>query len=239
MRIKAAFLDFDGTLGEMQPSHFAAYRTAAAACGIEVTEEALASRALDDAWARWMTPDGPLHLEESRSEETFRELRIALAVDRLRAAGAGADEAALRRAGELVAEMEGDPAWYALYEDALPGLERLARAAVEAVVVSNHVWRLPEIIRALGAGSRFEGVVSSARVGARKPHPRIFEHALRLTRARPEESVMVGDSLGADVAGGERAGMHGVYLDRRGGTAPEGVVTIRTLLDIPLEWPPS
>lgn len=239
MRIKAAFLDFDGTLGEMRPSHFAAYRAAAAEVGIEVSEATLASRDLDDAWARWMTPDGAVHLAESASEAAFREVRIALAVDRLRAAGAQADEATLRRAGERVAEVEGDPSWYMLYDDALPALERLARARVEAVVISNHVWRLPEIVRALGAGAKFEGVVTSARVGARKPHPRIFEQALRLTSARPDESVMVGDSLSADVAGGERAGMHGVYLDRRGRPAPEGVVTIRSLLEIPLEWPPS
>lgn len=240
MRIKAAFLDFDGTLGEMRPSHFAAYRAAAAECGIEVTEEALAARDLDDAWAQWMTPEGALHLEASRDEATFRELRIALAINRLRAAvGGPLDEAALRRAGERVADVEGDASWYVLYEDALPALDRLARAGVEAVVVSNHVWRLPEIVRALGAGAKFEGVVTSARVGARKPHPRIFEHALRLTSARPEEIVMVGDSLSADVAGGERAGLHGVYLDRRGRPAPEGVVTIRSLLEVPLDWPPS
>ena len=239
MRIKAAFLDFDGTLGEMRPSHFAAYRAAAAECGIEVSEEALASRALDDAWARWMTPDGALHLEESVTEEAFREVRVALAIDRLRAAGAQADEASLRRAGERVADVEGDRDWYALYEDTVPALDRLAGAGVEAIIVSNHVWRLPEIVRGLGLGAKFEGVVTSARVGARKPHPMIFEHALRLTSARAEEIVMVGDSLSADVVGGERAGLHGVYLDRRGRAAPEGVVTIRTLLDIPLEWPPS
>lgn len=239
MRIKAVFLDFDGTLGEMRPSHFAAYRAAAAECGIEVSEAALAARELDDAWARWMTPQGAVHLEESSSEAAFREVRIALAVDRLRAAGAAGDEATLRRAGERAADVESDPSWYVFYEETLPALDRLARARVEAVVVSNHVWRLPEIVRALGAGAKFEGVVTSARVGARKPHPRIYEHALRLTSARADEVVMVGDSLSADVAGAERAGIHGVYLDRLGRPAPDGVPTIRTLLDIPLEWPPA
>jgi len=239
MRIKAAFLDFDGTLGEMRPSHFAAYRAAAAECGIDISEDALASRALDDAWARWMTPEGAVHLEESASEMAFREVRVHLAIDRLRAAGANADEAALRRAGERVAQIECDPSWYTFYDETLPALDRLARAGVETVVVSNHVWRLPEIVRALGAGARFEGVVTSARVGARKPHPRIYQHALRLTTARPDEVVMVGDSLTADVAGAERAGIHGVYLDRKGRPAPDGVPTIRTLLDIPLEWPPA
>lgn len=239
MRIKAAFLDFDGTLGEMRPSHFAAYRTAAAECGIEVSEDDLAARELDDAWARWMTPDGAVHLEESASEAAFRELRIALAVDRLRAAGARGDEAAFRHAGERIAEIEGDPSWYALYDETILALERLSKAGVEAIVVSNHVWKLPEIVKALGAGALVAGVVSSARVGARKPHPLIYQHALRLTSAQPDESVMVGDSLTADVAGAERAGIHGVYFNRRGRPAPEGVLTIRTLLDIPLEWPPG
>lgn len=239
MRIKAVFLDFDGTLGEMRPSHFAAYRTAAAECGIEVSEEDLAARELDDAWARWMTPDGAVHLEESASKATFRELRIALAVDRLRAAGARGDEAAFRHAGERIAEIEGDPSWYALYDETILALERLSKAGVEAIVVSNHVWRLPEIVKALGAGALVAGVVSSARVGARKPHPLIYQHALRLTSARPDEVVMVGDSLTADVAGAERVGIHGVYFNRRGRPAPEGVPAIRTLLDIPLEWPPG
>lgn len=238
MRIKAAFLDFDGTLGEMRPSHFAAYRSAAAEYGITVTEEALATRTLDDAWARWMTPEGALHLNESKSEASFREVRVALAVDRLRAAGVTADEADLRHVGERIAEIEGDPSWYALYDETLTALDRLARARIEAVVVSNHIWRLPDIVRVLGAGAKFEGVVTSARVGARKPHPLIYQHALRLTSAQPEEIVMVGDSLTHDVAGAERLGIHGVYLDRNGRPAPEGIPTIRTLLEIPLEWPP-
>lgn len=233
------FLDFDGTMGEMRPSHFAAYCSAAAEFGIDVTEELLASRDLDDAWARWMTPLGAVHLAESTNEATFREVRVMLAIDRLRAAVPSADEAALRCAGERIAEIEGDPSSYVLYDDTLPALGRLAQAGVDAVVVSNHVWRLPEIVDVLAHGTAVAGVVTSARVGGRKPHPRIYEAALRLTSAQPDEVVMVGDSLTTDVHGAERAGIHGVYLDRRGRGVPEGVPTIRTLLDIPLEWPPS
>jgi beta-phosphoglucomutase-like phosphatase (HAD superfamily) len=95
MDLRAAFFDFDLTLGHMSPSHFTVYVQAAHECGIDVTEKALRARPLDDAWGRWMTPEGALHLEESASEAAFREVRVAIATDRLRAAGAP-EGAALR-----------------------------------------------------------------------------------------------------------------------------------------------
>jgi putative hydrolase of the HAD superfamily len=106
------------------------------------------------------------------------------------------------------------------------------------VVVSNHVWRLNEIVEELGLGAYVDHVVNSARVGYRKPHPAIYRAALDRSGVPAEETVMVGDSVNHDVRGAERAGLRGVFLDRSGAaTPPEDVRTIRTLTDIPLEWP--
>ncbi len=93
-------------------------------------------------------------------------------------------------------------------------------------------------MRALDGRARFEGVVTSARVGVRKPHPEIFAAAGRLTEAAPKETLMVGDSISADIEGGRAAGLCPVLIDRSGATTPpEGVPLVTTLLDLPLEWP--
>ena len=57
----------------------------------------------------------------------------------------------------------------------------------------------------------FEVLSISCEVGYMKPHPRIFEHALETMGLRPEEAVMVGDSLRADVAGAKALGMTAVW----------------------------
>ena len=54
---------------------------------------------------------------------------------------------------------------------------------------------------------RCRAAVSSSAHGFLKPHPSIFEAALRLVGAAPGESVMVGDSLAHDIEGARRAGM--------------------------------
>jgi HAD superfamily hydrolase (TIGR01509 family) len=246
-RIRTVCLDFDQTLGYIAPSHFALYVAAARECGLQVTEEALRARPLTDAWARWMTPLGPDHSSASRDEASFRAVREELHAIRLGEALATVgsdrglaecDDETLVQAARRIAELECQPEHYRLYDDALPALERLARAGVQAVIVSNHVWRLPEIVRALGCGARFEGVVTSARAGYRKPHPEIFRAAVRLAGTPPELTLMVGDSLRDDVEGARRVGMPAVLLDRSGSRPSKRCDehVIHSLLEIPLQW---
>ena len=233
--IRTVCFDFDQTLGYMQPSHWAAYEEAARAAGLDVTAAALQAGGTEGGWERWSTPLGPVHLEESRSQEAFRELRAALAIERFRTAGVP-DGPALLDAGRRAALIEEESTRYVLFEDTLPALRRLKDAGVTSIIVSNHIWALPEIVEAL-AGDLVAHVVTSARAGYRKPHPAIFEAALALTSAAPGETLMVGDSVSADVRGAERVGMHAVLIDH-GGTMspPEDVRVIRSLLDVPLEW---
>ena len=58
-------------------------------------------------------------------------------------------------------------------------------------------------------------VVSSAAFGYRKPDTRIFQFVLDLWGLSPEQVAMVGDTLDADVLGGNRAGMYSVWITRR------------------------
>jgi putative hydrolase of the HAD superfamily len=58
----------------------------------------------------------------------------------------------------------------------------------------------------------FGFVLSSADVGARKPHPAIFREALGRLGARAEETWFVGDSFANDVAGAYGVGVTPIWL---------------------------
>ena len=47
----------------------------------------------------------------------------------------------------------------------------------------------------------FETITNSEMVGVKKPNPKIFNFALGLVQADPSESIMIGDSLEADIEG--------------------------------------
>ena len=68
-----------------------------------------------------------------------------------------------------------------------------------------------EELRHHGVFDYFEVLAISCEVGYLKPHPRIFEHALQALGMAPEHTVMVGDSLRADVAGSKALGMTAVW----------------------------
>ena len=56
--------------------------------------------------------------------------------------------------------------------------------------------------------------VSSCEFGWRKPHPSIYQEALRLTGAAADEAVFVGDRLDADVQGPSVVGMRTVLTQQ-------------------------
>ena len=67
-----------------------------------------------------------------------------------------------------------------------------------------------------------------------KPHPEVFESALRKAGVSAAEAVHVGDGYESDVVGAANAGLHAIYLTRQGATdAPEATAVVRTLGEVP------
>ena len=230
MSLRAICFDFFDTLAYMAPSHLELYVSAAAERGVSISEE-LFRGVLDSAWDEWRTPTGIDHSAASGDERSFRAVRVAVHASRLRSVGV--DRGAAGAIAERVAELEAEPRHYHLFPDAVPALDRLAGAGIESIIVSNHIWRLPQIVDALGVTLRLRAVLTSARVGYRKPHPAIYAAALSLLDHDPSEVLFVGDSLPSDVEGPRAAGMRALLLDRR--SAAEGEHTIRSLAELPLE----
>lgn len=59
----------------------------------------------------------------------------------------------------------------------------------------------------------FNLILTSAEVGYRKPHPFIFKRALREMKSNPENTLMIGDRLDADVIGALRLGLKAIWID--------------------------
>ena len=81
-------------------------------------------------------------------------------------------------------------------------------------LLSNSWLEAPrQALRDNGYGRWFDVMICSFDIGVPKPDPRIFEFALDLLGVRPQEAVMVGDSLEADVKGALGADMRAVLVD--------------------------
>ena len=128
--------------------------------------------------------------------------------------GCGLDPALVPQAVDAVRSSYCDPARFQLYPDTLDALRMLRCGGYEAVVLSNHVPELPDLVEALGLVDLITEVHTSAVTGYEKPHPEAFRIGLGGTD--PAEAWMVGDNPEADVAGAERAGIPSILVRRPG-----------------------
>ncbi len=78
-------------------------------------------------------------------------------------------------------------------------------------------------INGTNIGGYFQHVIISEVVGVNKPDKAIFEHALELAGATKSESLMIGDSLEADVYGALNFGMDAIYFNPNGLAKPDDV----------------
>jgi putative hydrolase of the HAD superfamily len=108
------------------------------------------------------------------------------------------------------------PNWE-LESDALETLLRLKAEKYHIGILSNagDDKDVQELIQSFGIRPQLDFVLTSAACFYRKPHARAFELALAHWNATPEEAVMVGDSLEADIMGAQNLGMKAVWISRR------------------------
>ena len=172
------------------------------------------------AWAGWSSAiyDGQEHLAQSASRDAY----VAWERARLRAVvrSCGTDDV-----DGLVDELHAASKDFALaaYDDVPDTLAELRAQGLVVAVCSNWDWDLDRAMARAGLDGAADVVVTSARVGARKPHPRIFTETLRRCNVPPAQALFVGDTWGPDVEGPVAAGMWAVHVcrdDRPGPTPP-------------------
>ena len=167
------------------------------------------------------------HHDRGRDARSLADLRLDCAG--VLAAGLAGDAPPPPRLERILVES----LQFRLFPDALPALDALRSRGVSLAVVSNWDCGLPDVLAQLGVAERFATISVSALVGARKPDPAIFHHALARLGVPPSAALHCGDLPHTDCLGAHRAGVAAVVLDRPGVLAGSGCPRIRSLADLP------
>ncbi|WP_166382634.1 MULTISPECIES: YjjG family noncanonical pyrimidine nucleotidase [unclassified Polaribacter] len=79
----------------------------------------------------------------------------------------------------------------------------------------------------------FDKIITSESVGVKKPNPKVFTYALDIAKANKDNSIMIGDSLEADIEGAINVGMQAIYCNFENNTSVKGdFFSVNSLLEI-------
>jgi putative hydrolase of the HAD superfamily len=204
--VRAVLLDALGTLLELEPP-VPALRAELAARGVEVDDaEASATLSAEIAYYRAHHLEGSDRAAVARLRRRCAEEMRAALPERVRDA-LPLDDLEVA----MIAALRFRP-----YPEVPAALEELRRRGLRLVVVSNWDVSLHDQLAQDGLGRLVHGIVSSAELGAAKPAPPAFTHALTLAGVPAEEAAHVGDRVEEDVEGARAAGIEPVLVVRDG-----------------------
>lgn len=78
----------------------------------------------------------------------------------------------------------------------------------------------------------FKTITNSEMAGVKKPNPIIFEYAVSSAKANKETSLMIGDSLEADVLGAMNAGLQAIFFNEKSVAVDTHIKQITHLLEL-------
>jgi len=201
--VKAVIFDFYNTLAE-SPRWGPSWQEMVAEVGFDLPAD------VQDRW--WNDGvDGIEHDEHSQSRDHYVAWQQARMQGMLDECGMprAMQETLIARAREI-----GGPRHIVAYAETLPVLGELRSRGITLAICSNWDWDLEETIEAAGLTGAVDVVVSSAWIGARKPHRRMYEAVLDRVGVAPADALFVGDTWTCDVEGPRTAGLVPLYLRR-------------------------
>jgi putative hydrolase of the HAD superfamily len=220
---RAVFFDVDFTLIHPGPAfQGSGYQDFCAPYGIEVDPDAF-DRAVSGA-SSVLEPDGGVYDAQLYIDYTRRIIE-----------GMGGTGPQLEAAARDIYVEWAACRHFILYDDVPDVLRELHAAGLKIGLISNSHRCLSSFQSHFALEGLFSVALSSLEHGYQKPHPSIFEAALRAVDVAPADAVMVGDSMAHDVEGARRLGMRGVLVARSGplGDHPPDVPVIQSLRELP------
>ena len=133
--------------------------------------------------------------------------------------------------GALVSASRVSANWSRLIPGTSEDLKRLSKT-FQLGIISNADGRIEDLLRGLGIGDFFQSFTDSGIVGHEKPHPAIFQAAIKSLGAIPAESIYVGDIYSVDYLGARAVGMDAILLDASGTYADRHLPRVESLAEI-------
>jgi HAD superfamily hydrolase (TIGR01509 family) len=115
----------------------------------------------------------------------------------------------------LIENTQNSANWDLILPGTRDALDRI-RQEYATAVISNSDGKIDAVLRRCGIADCFASITDSGNVGYEKPHPAIFEAALRGMKAEPADSLYVGDLYSVDYVGARKVGMQAVLFDVAG-----------------------
>jgi putative hydrolase of the HAD superfamily len=170
-----------------------------------------------EAKRRWFWSDPDRHMRERvRMLDAWTKIAAA-ALESIRRpspeiARAIAEDFAARRRAAM-----------SLFPDALPCLASLRASGMRLALLTNGdpIMQQEKIAR-FALGGLFDAILIEGEFGKGKPDPAVYHHVLGRLDVAASDATMVGDNLEWDVAGAQRVGMRGVWIDRATRGLPAG-----------------
>ncbi len=210
--VQAVIFDFYGTLAHWADDG-ASYDRVFAEHGY-----VLPPSVMNGYYARY---DGIEHAEHSVSEEAY-EAWVRRRLHQLARDG-GVDDADAAAVVDALRQL--DQGRMVAYPEAESTLRTIRDSGLAVGVCSNWGWELDAYLDQVGLLDLLDSSITSARAGARKPHPNIYRASVGTLGVDPGDVLFVGDSWEPDVRGPRRMGMRAVHVwrsdERKGQVAPE------------------
>ena len=201
--IKTVFLDLDDTILDFQRGERIAIRKTFSRIGIEPSDKVI-ERYIEINLQCWKALErgemGRSDVLHGRFERLFSEL------------GVDASAPDTQKIYESLLALE---------YDFLPGgwelLEEFKKSRKYDLYLATN--GIPEVqkprIRSSGVAPYFKGIFISEEIGYAKPDRRFFEKCFEMIDGfRPDETIIVGDSLTSDIKGGINAGIKTCHFNR-------------------------
>lgn len=119
-----------------------------------------------------------------------------------------------------------------LYDGAIEVLEYL-KPKYKLHIITNGFHTVQEgKLRNSNIHHYFDTVTNSELAGCKKPHPDIFEYALKVANAEKHSSVMIGDCIEADVQGAIDCGLDAIYFNEFKKQAHPSIKQVNHLLEL-------
>jgi HAD superfamily hydrolase (TIGR01509 family) len=131
----------------------------------------------------------------------------------------------------LVENTQKSANWDVILPGTREALERI-RGDYSTAVISNADGKIEDVLRRCGIVDCFRSITDSGIAGQEKPHPAIFQAALRAMQAPAAESLYVGDVYSVDYVGARNAGMQAILFDVAGTYRDRGLARVESLAEL-------